>query len=68
MGNLIDPETGTKRALPWIWNEFRLCRDVYHCTPLELDEQPIDRVQMHIRLLNLETEAEALRQQHARKK
>jgi hypothetical protein len=68
VGNLVDPATGQKRALPWAWNEFRLCRDIYHCTPSELDEQEWDRVRVHIAIFNIEAEAEELRRQHARKK
>lgn len=68
VGNLVDPETGLSRELPWAYTELRLCRDVYHCTPSELDRQDADRIQMHIAIMNLEAEAEALHRQHASKK
>ena len=39
--------------------ELILCRDVYHCTPSELDEQDVARVEAH--LICLELEAQLLR-------
>lgn len=68
MGNLVDPETGQNRELPWAWSELRLCRDVYHCTPEDLDRQDWNRIQQHIAIMNLEAEAEDLRNKHASKK
>jgi hypothetical protein len=64
VGNTIDPDTGLTRELPWIYSEVRLCRDVYHCRPSELDEEEFERIQMHIAIMNLEAEAEALKRKH----
>lgn len=41
---------------------LQLCRDVYHCTPLELDEQDWGTISVHLALLTAESkvrEAEA---------
>lgn len=61
VGNTIDPATGERRPMPPEYTELVLCRDVYHCTPAELDEQDWARVQMHIALLNAEAEGREAR-------
>lgn len=41
-------------APPPEYLELLLCRDVYHCTPSELDAQDWERVQLHLVCLNVE--------------
>lgn len=43
--------------------ELVLCRDVYHCTPAELDEQDWERVDTHLRLINTESEVKNAQRQ-----
>lgn len=33
---------------------FILCRDVYHCTPLELARQPLDQIMLHLEFMRVE--------------
>jgi hypothetical protein len=40
--------------------ELRLCRDVYHCTPVELARIPLPIILAHITCLNVETEVRAM--------
>jgi hypothetical protein len=35
-------------VLPFEYVEMTLCRDLYHCTPTQLDEQDWQRVQAHL--------------------
>jgi hypothetical protein len=44
----------TTREMPWEYIELYLCRDIYHCTPNELAEQPIETVNMHLKLIGVE--------------
>lgn len=60
-GNAIDPQTGIARPMPREYIEFILCRDVYHCTPSELDQEDAVKVEQHIRFLELEYEARQFR-------
>ena len=39
---------------PWPYVELRLCRDVYHCTPSQLDEEDWDTVKTHLALMGAE--------------
>ncbi len=41
--------------LPAEYVDLVLCRDVYHCTPAELDEQDWERVATHLVCLEVET-------------
>lgn len=41
-------------AVPWEVLELRLCRDIYHCTPTQLDDVPWDRVNRHIIVMEAE--------------
>jgi hypothetical protein len=41
--------------LPWEYVEMRLCRDVYHCLPSELDREDWGRVRMHMAMMEAET-------------
>ena len=43
--------------------ELRLCRDVYHCTPTELAQQPLETVLDHLTCLQIEHEVRELRAQ-----
>lgn len=36
--------------------EYILIRDLYHCTPTELDNQPKHIVDLHVRIMNMEAE------------
>jgi hypothetical protein len=42
--------------VPWEVTELYLCRDVYHCTPLELEEVPWEMVERHLIIINAESE------------
>lgn len=46
---------GTHGA-PWEYVELVLCRDIYHCTPSELDQQDLERIMLHIDMMKLEEE------------
>ena len=59
VGNAIDPHTGESQPQPWEYIQLRLCQDVYHCTPSQLDEQDWQTIETHLLILNLE---EQLRQ------
>jgi hypothetical protein len=43
--------------------EMVLCRDVYHCTPAELEKQDWATVEIHLELLNQETEVRNMQRQ-----
>jgi hypothetical protein len=47
--------------MPRDYIEFRLCRDVYHCTPSQLADEDAATVELHIRFIELEYEAEQFR-------
>lgn len=47
---------GPKNPPPWQYVELVLCRDVYHCTPAELDAQDFLRVREHLICLAVENE------------
>ena len=47
--------------VPPEYTDMRLCRDVYHCTPSELDEQDYERVLFHIVCMNEEAVVEEVR-------
>lgn len=49
------------RAVPWEYVELVLCRDVYHCSPGELDEQDPVRVFRHLEALSGEAIARKVR-------
>ena len=42
------------RPMPIEYLELILCRDVYHCTPNELDAQDMERVGAHLVCLRAE--------------
>lgn len=37
--------------LPWEYLELKLCRDVYHCLPSELDQEEWLRIKSHIAVM-----------------
>jgi hypothetical protein len=45
--------------------ELVLCRDVYHCTPSELDEQDWGRVAAHLICLDVEAKLRKKQQEEA---
>lgn len=51
--------------MPWEYIELTLCRDIYHCTPTELDEQEWERVMAHLDMYNIEMENKNMREQVA---
>lgn len=48
--------------------ELVLCRDVYHCTPLELAKQPLKKVMRHLACLEVEGKVKAARSKAPPKK
>ncbi len=46
----------TKGPPPWEYIELVLCRDVYHCTPVELSHIPAEIVMRHLAVLGIEGE------------
>lgn len=46
--------------MPWEMIELYLCRDVYHCSPSELDRQDPARVFAHLEALDGEMTARKL--------
>lgn len=45
--------------------DLLLCRDVYHCTPAELDAQDAGRILAHLVCLEMEGKARAQREKNA---
>jgi len=39
--------------MPSEWTDFILMRDIYHCTPSELDEQDDAMIEMHAGFTNV---------------
>jgi hypothetical protein len=62
VGNAIDPQTGESRPQPWEYVQLRLCRDIYHCTPSELDGQDWATVEAHLQIINTEEEIRRMKQ------
>ncbi len=46
--------------MPWEYVELVLCRDIYHCTPGELDKQDPIRVLRHLEALSGEAKVRKL--------
>jgi hypothetical protein len=46
----------TKGPAPPEYIELILCRDMYHCTPNELADVPLEKVIAHLICRNIETE------------
>jgi hypothetical protein len=42
--------------MPLEYLQLFLCRDVYHCTPPQLDEVPLPRILQDLTVLNIEAE------------
>ena len=45
-----------KGPQPWAYMELVLCRDVYHCTPVELARVPLTTLTAHLTCLDVEAE------------
>lgn len=43
------------RPAPWKYVELVLCRDVYHCTPVELDQVPLVTILEHLAMMRVES-------------
>jgi hypothetical protein len=41
--------------------ELYLCRDVYHCTPTDLDKIPYDTIRLHLEMIAIEHEVKEAR-------
>lgn len=41
--------------------KLQLCKDVYHCTPSQLDAEPIGTILLHLEMLRMEQEADQAR-------
>jgi hypothetical protein len=48
------------RPVPWEMIEVWLCRDVYHCTPAELDKQDPIRIMRHLEAISGEATVKKL--------
>jgi hypothetical protein len=48
--------------VPDAYIELLLCRDIYHCTPNELDEQPLDTLLLHLELVRVEQKVNRFKQ------
>jgi hypothetical protein len=40
--------------MPLEYLELFLCRDVYHCTPVELSKVPLPKILTHLTVLDIE--------------
>lgn len=61
MAHLWTPKSATTPP-PNEWLYLQLCRDVYHCTPSQLDREDWDTIATHIALLEAEGEVQAAKQ------
>lgn len=52
---------------PWEYVELILCRDIYSCTPSELDEQDWQRVLGHMLALSIENKVQHHRMKSKRR-
>lgn len=48
-------------ALPTEYVDLVLCRDVYHCTPSELDAQDAERIATHLLCMEVEERVRKMR-------
>lgn len=51
----------TGKPAPREYVELVLCRDVYHCTPLELAQIPLETVEAHLICIAAETKVRNMR-------
>jgi len=51
----------TGKAAPREYLELVLCRDVYHCTPLELAKIPVDIIEAHLVCIAAENKVTKMR-------
>jgi len=49
------------------YTDYILCKEVYHCTPSELDEQDWSRVRAHITCMNVESKVKKHRIKQSQK-
>ena len=53
---------------PWPYLELTLCRDVYHCTPTELAQQPLATIASHLVCMDVEAQVAKRRRKQRRVK
>jgi hypothetical protein len=46
---------------PWEYIELILCRDVYHCTPMELADVPLNKIINHLTCIGVENKVASMR-------
>jgi hypothetical protein len=49
---------------PWPYMELVLCRDIYHCTPTELAQQPLTTIAAHLTCLDVEAAVRRRKTKH----
>lgn len=49
------------KPAPWQYTELMLCRDVYHCTPAQLDDVPIETIREHLECMRQEARVAKMR-------
>lgn len=53
----------TSAPAPWQYIELILCRDIYHCTPVELGKVPYDTITAHLEMMEIEAEVRAAKRE-----
>lgn len=48
-------------SLPWEYIAYRLCRDVFHCLPSELDDEPWENIVRALAFIEAEVKAKVRR-------
>ena len=56
---------GDTEQVPQSFTDYLLIKNLYHCTPLELDEQPYETVALHVGFMNAEARAGKKRRNRA---
>lgn len=56
-----------KAPAPWEYSELILCRDVYHCTPNDLGDVPMDKIAAHMVCLAAESRVMEAKNKHGKK-
>jgi len=46
-------DIGNSKEMPREWTDFILMRDIYHCTPEEMDKQDDTTIDMHAQFVNM---------------
>ncbi len=57
--------TGGGGGPPDEWADLVLCRDIYHCSPGELEDQDYDTAMLHYAMHNAQLEVKAKREAEA---